>query len=46
MDIIIPRGSHIPFVVKKLLRFKKEYTLGKNPEKLNINIYEGNIDKV
>ena len=48
MDIIIPRGLQIPFVGKKLLRFKKEYTLGgkKNPEKLTINIYEENSDKL
>ena len=48
MDTIIPRGLQIPLVGKKLLRFKKEYTLGgkKNPEKLTINIYEGNSDKV
>ncbi len=35
MDIIIPRGSHIPFVGKKLLRFEKEYTLGKKSRKIN-----------
>ena len=48
MDTIIPRGLQIPFIGKNLLRFEKEYTLGgkKNPEKLTINIYEGNNDDV
>ena len=48
MDTIIPRGLQIPYVGKNLLRFEKEYTLGgkKNPEKLIINIYEGNSDKI
>ena len=44
MSTIIPRGLLIPLDGKNLLRFKKEYILGgkKNPEKLTINIYEGN----
>ena len=48
MYTIIPRGLQIPFVGKNLLRFEKEYTLrGKKiPEKITINIYEGNSDKV
>ena len=48
MDTIIPRGLQIPFIGKNLLRYEKEYILGgkKNPEKLTINIYEGNSDKV
>ena len=48
MDTIIPRGLKIPFVGNNLLIYQKEYTLGgkKNPEKLTINIYEGNSDKV
>ena len=45
---IIPRGLQIPLDRKNLLRFENEYTLqGKKiPEKLTINIYEGNSDKV
>ena len=48
MDTIIPRGLQIPYVGKNLLRFEKDYILGgkKNPEKLTINIYEGNSPKV
>ena len=48
MDTIIPRGLQIPLDRKKLLRFEKEYILrGKKiPEKITINIYEGNSDKV
>ena len=48
MTTIIPRGLPIPLVGKNLLRFEKEYTLGgnKNPEKLTINIYEGNSAKI
>ena len=48
MDIIIPRGLQISFVGNNLLKYQKEYTLGgkKNPEKLTINIYEGNSAKI
>ncbi len=48
MDTIIPRGLKIPFVGNILLIYQKEYTLGgkKNPEKLTINIYEENSDKL
>ena len=48
MDTIIPRGLKIPFVGNNLLIYQKEYTLGgkKNPEKLTINIYEENSDKL
>ena len=48
MYTIIPRGLPIAFVGKNLLRFEKEYILrGKKiPEKITINIYEGNSDKV
>ena len=48
MDTIIPRGLQIPFVGNNLLIYQKEYTLRgkKNPEKLTINIYEGNSDKL